>query len=168
MPGNDVFSSRDLKWLTGFKFYYYRGGSPGQSFYESVSRALGVGARGALLFDGSRVFPLKRFSYFGGTTTEKQQPRGAHCGHRVTFVSAVPGPGVSSRCRGQAAAPSLAGGAAVPLGIGRKPDRFNRGTGHSGATPTPSFLGGGESGFVLFLLPPLAGRVCGRGGIDLW
>lgn len=66
----------------------------------------------------------------------------------------------------------MAGGAAVPLGIGREQDRFNRGTGHFGATPTPSSFVGGESGFVLFLLPPLAGRVCERGGYicgdDFW
>lgn len=35
-------------------------------------------------------FLLKDFLILGGTTTEKKQPRGAHCGHRVTFVSAVP------------------------------------------------------------------------------
>lgn len=123
VPGNDVFSSRDLKWLTGFKFYYYRGGSPGQSFYQSVSRALGVEARGALLFDGSRVFPRKRgFSYFGGTTTEKKQPRGAHCGHRVTFVSAVP------RAGGQQSLPGAGGGPEFGRG-GCSTARHRAGTG---------------------------------------
>lgn len=164
VPGNDVFSSRDLKWLTGFKFYYYRGGSPGQSFYESVSRALGVRARGALLFDGSSVFPLKRgFSYFGGTTTE-EQPRGARCGHRVTFVSAVPRAGGQQLLPGAGGGPEFGRGGCSTARHRREPHRFNRGTGHFGATPTPSSFGGGESGFVLFLLPPLAGRVCGRGG----
>lgn len=70
-------------------------------------------AGGAPLFDGLRVSPLKRgFYYFGGTTTTKgKQPRGVHCGRRVTFVSAVARAGSAGDGRGSAvAAGGRAGG----------------------------------------------------------